>query len=61
MFAGATARTIAVTIVSPLELIRTKMQSKKLSYAGTVQLPMPYSNRQLGINSLHKFCLSYHK
>ncbi|XP_035458121.1 probable mitochondrial glutathione transporter SLC25A40 isoform X1 [Spodoptera frugiperda] len=33
MFAGATARTIAVTIVSPLELIRTKMQSKKLSYA----------------------------
>lgn len=31
--AGATARTIAVTIVSPLELIRTKMQSKKVTYA----------------------------
>ncbi|XP_045767730.1 solute carrier family 25 member 40-like isoform X2 [Maniola jurtina] len=31
--AGATARTIAVTIVSPLELIRTKMQSKKLTYS----------------------------
>lgn len=36
MLAGATARTIAVTIVSPLELIRTKMQSKKLTYAGIV-------------------------
>ncbi|CAB3226629.1 unnamed protein product [Arctia plantaginis] len=33
LIAGATARTIAVTIVSPLELIRTKMQSKKLTYA----------------------------
>lgn len=29
---GATARTIAVTTVSPLELIRTKMQSERLSY-----------------------------
>lgn len=33
LISGATARTIAVTIVSPLELIRTKMQSKKLTYA----------------------------
>ncbi|XP_026318600.1 solute carrier family 25 member 40-like isoform X2 [Hyposmocoma kahamanoa] len=33
MLAGATARTTAVTIVSPLELIRTKMQSKKLTFA----------------------------
>lgn len=32
--AGATARMTAVTIVSPLELIRTKMQSKNLTYAG---------------------------
>lgn len=31
--AGATARIISVTIVSPLELIRTKMQSRRLSYA----------------------------
>ncbi|XP_013192362.1 probable mitochondrial glutathione transporter SLC25A40 [Amyelois transitella] len=33
LIAGATARITAVTIVSPLELIRTKMQSKKLTYA----------------------------
>lgn len=32
---GAIARVWAVTLVSPLELIRTKMQSKKLSYNGT--------------------------
>uniref|UniRef100_A0A1B0GMQ7 Mitochondrial carrier protein n=1 Tax=Phlebotomus papatasi TaxID=29031 RepID=A0A1B0GMQ7_PHLPP len=30
--AGSVARTIAATIVSPLELVRTKMQSQKLSY-----------------------------
>ena len=30
--AGCTARTWSVTIVSPLELIRTKMQSEKLNY-----------------------------
>lgn len=34
MISGATARTIAVTIVSPLELIRTKMQSRKLTFTG---------------------------
>ncbi|RZC39707.1 solute carrier family 25 member 40, partial [Asbolus verrucosus] len=33
LISGATARVIAVTIVSPLELIRTKMQSKKLTYS----------------------------
>ncbi|KAI5636343.1 mitochondrial carrier protein domain-containing protein [Phthorimaea operculella] len=33
LIAGASARITAVTIVSPLELIRTKMQSKKLSYS----------------------------
>ncbi|XP_032785944.2 solute carrier family 25 member 40 isoform X1 [Daphnia magna] len=32
LLAGAIARTWAVTVVSPLELIRTKMQSQKLSY-----------------------------
>ncbi|XP_045460438.1 solute carrier family 25 member 40-like isoform X2 [Harmonia axyridis] len=32
MFSGGTARIFSVTIVSPLELIRTKMQSQKLSY-----------------------------
>lgn len=30
--AGGLARTIAVTLISPLELVRTKMQSQKLSY-----------------------------
>lgn len=30
--AGAMARTLAATLISPLELVRTKMQSQKLSY-----------------------------
>jgi solute carrier family 25 protein 39/40 len=29
---GATARCVAATTISPLEMVRTKMQSKKLSY-----------------------------
>lgn len=33
MLAGGTARVWAAVLVSPLELIRTKMQSQKLSYA----------------------------
>ncbi|XP_015114422.1 solute carrier family 25 member 40 isoform X1 [Diachasma alloeum] len=33
VIAGATARVWAATLVSPLELIRTKMQSQKLSYS----------------------------
>lgn len=33
LFAGCTARTFAVTVVNPLELIRTKMQSEKMSYS----------------------------
>ncbi|XP_052903360.1 probable mitochondrial glutathione transporter SLC25A40 isoform X1 [Anopheles moucheti] len=32
LLAGSSARVLAVTIVNPLELIRTKMQSEKLSY-----------------------------
>ncbi|KAF5303732.1 hypothetical protein FQA39_LY19020 [Lamprigera yunnana] len=32
LVSGATARIFSVTVVSPLELIRTKMQSKKLTY-----------------------------
>jgi solute carrier family 25 protein 39/40 len=32
--AGGLARLWAVTVVNPLELIRTKMQSKRLSYRG---------------------------
>ncbi|XP_055544734.1 probable mitochondrial glutathione transporter SLC25A40 [Wyeomyia smithii] len=33
LVAGSSARVLAVTIVNPLELIRTKMQSEKLSYS----------------------------
>nr|CAD7587829.1 unnamed protein product [Timema genevievae] len=32
MVAGATARSVSVSLVSPLELVRTKMQSKRISY-----------------------------
>lgn len=32
LFSGVTARACAVTLVSPLELIRTKMQSQKMTY-----------------------------
>lgn len=37
MLAGAIARVWAATLVSPLELIRTKMQSQRLSYAEITQ------------------------
>ncbi|XP_046390018.1 solute carrier family 25 member 40-like [Ischnura elegans] len=37
LLSGASARTWAVTIVSPLELVRTKMQSKRLTYRETGQ------------------------
>ncbi|KAJ1359245.1 hypothetical protein KIN20_017938 [Parelaphostrongylus tenuis] len=33
LVAGATARAISVTIVSPMEMIRTKMQSENLNYS----------------------------
>lgn len=32
VFSGALARSCAATVISPLELIRTKIQSQKLSY-----------------------------
>lgn len=38
VLAGGTARIWAATLVSPLELIRTKMQSQKLSYAEITQV-----------------------
>lgn len=34
LVSGASARVLSVTLVNPLELIRTKMQSQKLSYLG---------------------------
>ncbi len=35
LISGGLGRMWAVTVVNPLELIRTKMQSKRLSYKGT--------------------------
>lgn len=32
MIAGASARTLCVTVISPIEMIRTKLQSEQLSY-----------------------------
>lgn len=34
MLAGSAARTISTTVVSPLEMVRTKMQSERLTYCG---------------------------
>lgn len=35
LIAGSIARVWSVTVVNPLELIRTKMQSRKLTFEGT--------------------------
>lgn len=51
LVAGASARLMSVTIVSPLELIRTKMQSKRLSYFGKQYLKVQ------GYNLEVQFCL----
>lgn len=34
LVAGSTARLVALSVVSPVELIRTKMQSERLTYKG---------------------------
>ena len=39
LVAGAVGRTWAVTMVNPLELLRTKMQSKSISYKGKYHNP----------------------
>ncbi|VDM38905.1 unnamed protein product [Toxocara canis] len=36
MMAGSGARTVATTVVSPLEMIRTKMQSERLTYCAYI-------------------------
>ncbi|KAG5677604.1 hypothetical protein PVAND_007348 [Polypedilum vanderplanki] len=53
LLAGSSARILAVTVVNPLELIRTKMQSEKMSYkeVGTAFTGML---RQHGIRGLFK-------
>lgn len=42
LVSGSSARTVSATVVSPLELIRTKMQSTKLSYLGRQNQPKYY-------------------
>lgn len=42
LLAGMAARVFSVSVVSPLELIRTKMQSQKLSYYGRYSIEFPY-------------------
>lgn len=38
LFTGAVARTAAVALFNPLELVRTKMQSQKMSFSGKTQI-----------------------
>ena len=53
LFSGCFARCFAVTVVNPLELIRTKMQSEKMSYSevGTAFKKMV---NQYGVRGLFK-------
>lgn len=51
MVAGGTARAMAVTLISPLELVRTKIQSKNISY-GELGHAIKNSVRTEGILSL---------
>lgn len=51
--AGSTARIIAATTVSPLELIRTKMQSQNLSYS-EINKSLKFLIKQNGIRHLWK-------
>ena len=48
---GGSARTISATLISPLELVRTKMQSKKLKYS-EVWNAVQSSVKQQGVRSL---------
>jgi len=49
--AGGMARTIAATLISPLELVRTKMQSQKLSYIEIAQAVKTLVSNQ-GLSSM---------
>jgi solute carrier family 25 protein 39/40 len=51
IWAGTTARVLTTTIISPLELIRTKMQSEQLSYR-QVGVALRSSMEQGGVRSL---------
>ncbi|XP_022653439.1 solute carrier family 25 member 40-like isoform X2 [Varroa jacobsoni] len=49
---GATARTLTCVAISPLELVRTKMQSQKLSYADIART-ISTMVREQGVRSLY--------
>lgn len=53
MIAGCTARCFAVTVVNPLELIRTKMQSERMSYS-EVGIAFRKMINQYGMRGLFK-------
>ncbi|CAG9801615.1 unnamed protein product [Chironomus riparius] len=53
LMAGSTARIFAVTVVNPLELIRTKMQSEKMSYS-EVGAAFSKMLKQHGVRGLFK-------
>ncbi|KAF6029541.1 SLC25A40 [Bugula neritina] len=48
---GATARAVAITVISPLELIRTKIQSEQMTYQQTKEA-IKFSLRTSGVASL---------
>lgn len=50
LVSGATARLFSTTLVSPLELMRTKMQSRKLSFIGEY-LPQAFGTFRLTLNN----------
>lgn len=52
-FSGAVARTVACTFISPLEMIRTKMQSKRLQYSVMFRA-IKSSVEQQGLLSLYR-------
>ena len=53
VLSGALARITAVTVVSPIELIRTKIQSERLKYA-EIATAVRYSIVNQGFRSLYK-------
>lgn len=58
VLAGATARIWAATLVSPVELIRTKMQSQRLSYAGRPNINFNVNVKKLIIKNRYSHTYS---
>jgi solute carrier family 25 protein 39/40 len=53
ILSGAISRLLAVTFVSPIEMIRTKMQSERLKYSEITQA-LRYSTTNYGFKSLYR-------